>query len=265
MERGAVDALLGSPPSGWEGALQRSPSEAHAAGGGPGGARPAPPSPAGAAGGAIARRLDQRRRPQLHLPETDHPAGRGLRRRVVLRAAVHGASATRSWLTSATISPAGRTARRSSVPTWSDASVPRGTPKRGRRRCGRRAHVSGCARGRRLPFCNWRESGPGTDRWRPRLRSRSSICWPSGTRRRPLPTGARAHPPNRHMPLDAADRRTRPRRRGRTTGNSACCAASATSIRKAWTTTGLTAATRRCAAPSSSGRRVSFARSSTRS
>ena len=30
-ERGAVDALLGSPPSGWEGALQRNPSEARAA------------------------------------------------------------------------------------------------------------------------------------------------------------------------------------------------------------------------------------------
>ena len=34
VERGAIDALLGAPPSGWEGALQWSQSEAHAASGG---------------------------------------------------------------------------------------------------------------------------------------------------------------------------------------------------------------------------------------
>ena len=99
--------------------------------------RAAPPAAAGAARGAGARRLDQPRRARLRLPAADGPAGRGLRRRQLLRALRASSRGRRvvahvctdiacmcrgarssSPSSSARVGPAGRAARRRPWSIW---------------------------------------------------------------------------------------------------------------------------------------------------
>ena len=104
-----------------------------------------PPAPARAARAAGARRLDQRGRPELRVRAPDGAARRGVRRRDLLRDVQRGAEAADASSTSATTSPAARTARPGSATSSRPATDRRapcwGTPRatgRGRG-CGARA------------------------------------------------------------------------------------------------------------------------------
>ena len=219
----------------------------------PRGPRPPRPAAAGAARVAGARRLDQPRWPQPRRRAAHRPAGRGLRRRHVLRDVQHGAAR-----------PNGRARlRRPRVPDRGRPAGLRragGEPGSGRRpptatRPGSAAPVWGCASGRRPRWC--RPRAPGT---------KDMAYGHVGVASGGAPRGRHA----RRHGVHAADRSAgavRPRRRGTRPAARACacCGAWASSIRPRSTTTGRTAATRRCGARSRSAPRPRSRRSPRRS
>ena len=92
-------------------------------------ARAAPPAAPDAARAPVARRLDQPRGAQLRLPAADDPAGRGVRRGVVLRAVLARAAAAGRGPRVHRRRLHRRAARRSSSRTSSGPSVPRAAPR----------------------------------------------------------------------------------------------------------------------------------------
>jgi len=239
IERGAIDALLGSPPSGWRercsaARLRRTRERGPAARDRRHLLLPALQAVQSRAGWISPA-------PSTTSVRDDHPAGRGLRRRVVLCAAVDRASAT----------PRGSRLRRSRLPGERRAGAlfdlerrlgPAGHPRRADKRCGRRAMSRLCERAP-AAFLQLAGEQPGDRSVAPATAGTILDLWLSGTRRRLLPTGARAHRPKSPHAARHRGSVNAPRQRGRTTGNSALRRV-ATSIRKASTTTGLTAATR---------------------
>ena len=80
-----MDAVLGPPESGWVGGPRDSATDGHAARGGHAIRGPPLAAAAGPPRRPVADRLDQHAGPQLHLQAAGRRAGRGLRRRDVLR------------------------------------------------------------------------------------------------------------------------------------------------------------------------------------
>ena len=111
-ERAAVDALLGPPETGLGRRRPRRRRRDAVRARRPRGARAAGPAAARAARAAVRRRMDQRGRPELRLPAADRAAGRGVRRRDVLRDVQRRTAARGPWCTSATTSRAGVGRRR---------------------------------------------------------------------------------------------------------------------------------------------------------
>ena len=181
----------------------------------PRGARPAASAAPGAPRRAGARRLDQPRRAQLHLPAAHDPAGRGLRRGDVLRAVLARAAA------------AGRGARL----------------HRRRLHGGRREQLCAELEARIGPKGGHHGSngaGPGEDRSGSRARAWGCARW-RRWRWSPSPARSRARSPSRHADGRRHREHARRRRRaaqpaargpaGRATPGCGCCAASAWSTR----------------------------------
>ena len=170
-----------------------------------GAAAPAAPD---AARGPVARRLDQPRRAQLRLPAADDPAGRGVRRGVVLRAVLARAAAAggrarlhRRGVHRARLAGAG-------APSSSGASAPRASTRATARRSGTRARASGMCE--RAPAAMLTVAGA-----EPR---EASVAPVDRRRHRGLLAGGDAPPPP--APQRPAGRRpvaaaAAPRRRGR--------------------------------------------------
>ena len=183
-ERAAVDAVLGPPESGWVGGPRDSRHRRACRARRPRDAVPPLPAPAGTPRRPVADRLDQHAGPQLRLQAAGRRAGRGLRRRHLLRPLRHEpATAGR-----------GPRLRRHRLPAGRRGGAVRG-PDAGRRAGRRTEHATAARRG-----CAARASACATAR-----RRRCS--------RRPArpPTRSRSHPSTRSASSAALEADRAPR------------------------------------------------------
>ena len=176
-------------------------------------------------------------RARLHLPAPDGAAGRGLRRRDLLRAALDEAEAADASRTCATTSPAGWPAPRTWPPRWNAGSGPRARERATGRSAGTARHASAAAsrlrqRSSRSQARSPVEAGIASDRRSQRARRTRSDKATSVAGPGRLDPAARG-------PGAAADRADRPHRSRRTsmgtarTAGSPACAARSRSARGA--------------------------------
>ena len=225
-ERAAVDAVLGPPEQRLARRRARPADRRPRRARRPRGAVPARPAAPGPPRDPGPGRLDQPAGAELHLPAADGPAGRGVRRGDVLRAVRDDSPGRRPSPTSATTSPAGSPARRSSAPTSSGRSGPRAAPARDGRTTWLRSPCLGlCERAPAAMFTIAGETAPRSSRRRSRRRRRASSTPARGpdaarTDRRPRTDAAALRSPQvgrAGAPAPRAGRRRRSRRRSTTT------------------------------------------------